>query len=430
MFTSIYLIHCRKENVKESYKAGWYKDPYDNQVLRFWNGTEWTHHMSYPPNRKLDFADEMKYTTEINSNNLQKLQLEIRLAQDKLNELRQSIKSQSDYLVLEDLGVLSDDRSILSDSSKYKKELEKVKTRKRQLVTEKLAYECDTQWTLSGSINDGKKMADKIGKLALTAYNGRIDDIISAVRYKDVKYYFDKADKVQESIEKLSDIVHVSISEEYHILRKKEIQLTWYYKLALAEEKERQKEERIQLREAKKFEAEIAKKKLSLEQEREKILMSISLAKEQGNEESISKFESSKEEIDKELEKVAHREANKKAGYVYVISNIGSFGENIVKIGMTRRIDPMDRIKELGDASVPFSFDVHAIFYSDNAADIEAQAHAYFNDKRVNKINGRKEYFYVTPNEVKNYMDSINVDMVTFTERSEAYEYNAGLKNI
>src|SRR6201999_1244228 len=91
------------------------------------------------------------------------------------------------------------------------------------------------------------------------------------------------------------------------------------------------------------------------------------------------------------------RIANIRAGYVYVISNIGAFGPNIVKIGMTRRLDPMDRVRELGDASVPFRYDVHALHFSEDAVGVEAELHRRFAHGRVNRINLRREYFYTTP---------------------------------
>ncbi|MES1524119.1 GIY-YIG nuclease family protein, partial [Vibrio cholerae] len=91
-----------------------------------------------------------------------------------------------------------------------------------------------------------------------------------------------------------------------------------------------------------------------------------------------------------------------KAGHVYVISNIGSFGDNVYKIGMTRRLEPMERVKELGDASVPFSFDVHAMIYSENAPALENELHKKFDFQRLNLINTRKEFFAVTLDEIKN----------------------------
>ena len=111
-----------------------------------------------------------------------------------------------------------------------------------------------------------------------------------------------------------------------------------------------------------------------------------------------------------------------KRGHVYVISNIGSFGENVYKIGMTRRLEPEDRVKELGDASVPFSFDIHAMIFSEDAPKLEAALHNQFEQHKVNMVNPRKEFFNVTLDEIKNVVKSNHID-ATFIDIPEAEEY-------
>ncbi len=98
---------------------------------------------------------------------------------------------------------------------------------------------------------------------------------------------------------------------------------------------------------------------------------------------------------------------NGKAGNVYIISNLGSFGENVFKVGMTRRIDPQDRVNELGNASVPFKFDVHSFIFSEDAVGLESKLHSILNDKRVNKVNMRKEFFYTTVDELEELVNKI-----------------------
>ena len=111
-----------------------------------------------------------------------------------------------------------------------------------------------------------------------------------------------------------------------------------------------------------------------------------------------------------------------RAGYIYVISNIGSFGEGVCKIGMTRRLEPMDRVVELGDASVPYRFDVHTLAFVNDAPRLEKTLHKVFNTKRVNKENHRKKFFYVSPEEVKAAMDNIGVKSSWYYE-CDAREY-------
>jgi hypothetical protein len=112
-----------------------------------------------------------------------------------------------------------------------------------------------------------------------------------------------------------------------------------------------------------------------------------------------------------------------KVGHIYIISNIGSFGEDIYKIGMTRRLDPNDRVRELGGASVPFQFDVHAIIYSDNAPQMEYELHKHFKDKRINRVNGRKEFFKVSLDEIEEFVNKDPGASIKITKSAEAKEY-------
>ena len=133
------------------------------------------------------------------------------------------------------------------------------------------------------------------------------------------------------------------------------------------------------------------------------------------------------DKIDKEFKDVDYREANQKAGYVYIISNIGAFGENVYKIGMTRRLDPMDRVDELGDASVPFDFDVHAMIFSDDAPKLEAALHNAFADRKLNFVNQRREFFNVSLDEIKRVVKENFDKSIEFTEIAPAEQYRESL---
>lgn len=121
----------------------------------------------------------------------------------------------------------------------------------------------------------------------------------------------------------------------------------------------------------------------------------------------ISELQNLLEKVEDKKDEIISRQ-NGKAGYVYVISNLGSFGDNIFKIGMTRRINPMDRISELSSASVPFSFDVHSFIFSHDAVSLEQELHRILNNQRVNKINLRKEFFKVNIDELRKIVDNID----------------------
>ena len=133
-------------------------------------------------------------------------------------------------------------------------------------------------------------------------------------------------------------------------------------------------------------------------------------------------------DIDKALTNIDYRQANMKAGYVYVISNIGAFGENIYKIGMTRRLDNQERVDELGDASVPFNFDVHAMIFSDDAPALEAALHKAFEDRKLNMVNHRREFFNVTLDEIKEVVKKNFDKTVEFVDVPDAEQYRVSLK--
>ncbi|AHI21570.1 helicase A859L [Corynebacterium vitaeruminis DSM 20294] len=150
--------------------------------------------------------------------------------------------------------------------------------------------------------------------------------------------------------------------------------------------------------------------------------------REQGRLDELTELESKLAEVNKGIEDVDYRAANVRTGYVYVISNIGSFGERMVKIGMTRRLDPYDRVSELSDASVPFNFDVHAMHFSEDAVGIEAELHRIFADRKVNRINSRREFFYVTPAEVKQELLKVAGNILEYVDEPEAEQYRESLK--
>ncbi len=131
-------------------------------------------------------------------------------------------------------------------------------------------------------------------------------------------------------------------------------------------------------------------------------------------------------DIGAEMDKVISREANIRAGYIYVVSNLGAFGEDMVKVGMTRRLDPMDRVRELGDASVPFKFDVHAIIFSDDAVGLENKLHTALADRRVNRVNLKREFFRASPTEVRDVLAELaGTHLLEYTEFAEASEWRA-----
>ncbi|MET8153678.1 GIY-YIG nuclease family protein [Actinoplanes sp. NPDC049668] len=175
---------------------------------------------------------------------------------------------------------------------------------------------------------------------------------------------------------------------------------------------------------------EIDRERARLDKERQHYANALATLQAKGDAEGAAQMRERLTQIDTAIQDVDYRAANVRAGYVYVISNLGAFGERMIKVGMTRRLDPLDRVRELSDASVPFNFDVHALFFSDDAVGIETQMHARFADRRVNLINQRREFFYATPAEAKQHLMELTGSLLQYEEIPEALEYRQSLTQV
>jgi hypothetical protein len=225
------------------------------------------------------------------------------------------------------------------------------------------------------------------------------------------------------AIEKLGAIMDMRISPQYHSLRVTELELTADYQIKRQEEREQAREERALLREQRRAEAELAAEKERLDKERAHYVSVLEALRAKGDHVAAEELVGRLADIDKAIAANDYRIANIRAGFVYVISNIGAFGPSIVKIGMTRRLEPMERIRELSDASVPFRYDVHAMFFSADAVTLETELHKTFADRRVNLVNQRREFFFATPAEVRATLQEKAGGLLEFHENPEAPEY-------
>jgi hypothetical protein len=286
------------------------------------------------------------------------------------------------------------------------------------------AIEAAHSWTVNGSASEGRKMLRDFSKLMLRAYNAEADNLVRGLKPYKVASAKDRLDKVAFTIERLGKTMSIRISRDYHLLRFREIELTGDYQEMLAREKERERAERERLREERKVQQDMQRERERLDKERQHYLNALAALEAHGDVEAVARLRAELDEIARAIQDVDYRAANVKAGYVYVISNLGAFGENMIKVGMTRRLEPMDRIRELSDASVPFNFDVHALFFSKNALDIESQMHQRLADRRVNRVNMRREFFYATPAEARDHLKQLTGDLLEFEEFSEAVEFH------
>lgn len=286
---------------------------------------------------------------------------------------------------------------------------------------------------------NNKKIINNNIKQLLRSFNSECNTIIDNLTIKNIDASRAKVEKAYNALNKLYELDYVQISKDLYEQKLKELTLMYSYVQQVENEKEQQKAIREQLLEEEKVRKEIEREKIRLEKEENQFKNEISklmnyLNKSNNDVEKqlyvdkIKELEEKLKLLEKDKENVLQREQNTRAGYVYIISNIGSFGENIYKIGMTRRLEPMDRIKELSDASVPFSFDVHALIFSDDAPALENILHQTFKENQVNKLNPRKEFYNIDLNKIKDVVRNNYNNTVNFTDYAEAYEYRQSKK--
>lgn len=344
----------------------------------------------------------------------------------QLAGLKQEVVTTEETSILQEVGVY-EYRHPLDDSVAYKSELAKLKDQIKTDARTRDAVTSTTTWRVNDSVAQGRKMVRDISKLMLRAYNAEADNLVRAMKPYKLDSAIDRLDKVRLTIGRLGVAMDIEISYGYHRLRIRELELTADYLQILAEEKERAKEERARLREERKAQEELERERKRLIKERDHHQNALDALRERGDADGAARLEAELADLDRAISDVDYRAANVRAGYVYVISNVGSFGPSMVKVGMTRRLEPMDRVRELGDASVPFRFDTHALFFSKDAYGVEAEMHRRLADRRVNRVNLRREFFYATPEEVRDILLDLDLDdgtIVAYESTPEADEFH------
>lgn len=341
----------------------------------------------------------------------------------RLQELRDRIATTEEVAILQEIGVY-EYRHPLSDAVAYQVELKRLQDRIKTMARKDGgAVLAATGWHVNGSLSQGRTMIRDYSKLMLRAYNAEADNLVRGLKPYKLDSAIDRLTKVAATIERLGKTMDIRISDDYHALRVEELELTADYLEKRAEEKEREREERARLKEERKAQQEMERERARLEKEREHHANALEALLAKGDEAGAERVREDLANLDRAIEDVDYRAANVRAGYVYVISNVGALGEGVVKIGLTRRLEPRDRIRELGDASVPFRFDVHALFFSEDAVGIEAELHRRLADRRVNAVNLRREFFYAKPEEVKPHLLELGGELLEFEEMAEALEF-------
>ncbi|HBA6939891.1 TPA: DUF4041 domain-containing protein [Escherichia coli] len=347
--------------------------------------------------------------------------------QSVVNAMKNKIKGYGDEWIIPNQSVLDE----LANKYSFKdagNELKKARELTRTLIKTQKAATC--QYVESNRRNTAINFV-------LDAFNGKVDTILSKVKYNNYG-------KLLQEIKDAFSLVNFNgeafreakITETFLQARINELKWAVAVNEIIQEEKEEQRRIKEQLREEERARKEYERAIKEAEKEERLIRQAMEKARKEmqaANDEQKAMLQKQIEELQQKYEEAEAKNQRAismaqqtRSGHVYVISNIGSFGENIFKIGMTRRLEPMDRVKELGDASVPFSFDVHAMIYSEDAPSLENELHRKLKKSQVNKINPRKEFFNVPLMEIKSLIDNMNIE-THWTLKAEAQEYRESL---
>ena len=351
-------------------------------------------------------------------------------------ELEQAITLYEDVLEIGSFGLYKPQFNF-DISEQFKQAIENNYERQKALIKGEMAIVCHKEWVVGGSKTEGKKMTSQYKKLMLFAFNGECDALISRVKWNNAEKTRERINKAFDAINGLGASHQIEITKEFLALKQEELSLTYEHEQKKYEEKEEQRLLREQMREEEKAQREFERAKAEAEEEEwryekalEKARKELTLAGGANVDvlhDKIKILEGQLQEAHQKKERAIAMAQLTKVGHIYVISNIGSFGEDVYKLGMTRRLDPLDRVRELGDASVPFLFDVHAVIYSEDAPQLEYELHKKFGDRRLNRINTKKEFFKVSLDEIEAFVREHIGATIEFTKAAEARDYRETL---
>ncbi|MEU4743059.1 DUF4041 domain-containing protein [Actinosynnema sp. NPDC023658] len=328
----------------------------------------------------------------------------------------------TDELVFQQAGVFRYHHP-LENAEAYEARLAQVNTAMKQMIKDRQAVEADSNFTFNGSRVEGARMVNDWCKVMLRAYNAEAENCLRVMKAGSVQTAKTRLDRTAEAIGKLGRMLNIRIARRYQDLRRQELELTADYLRKKQEEKEAERAARARLREEAKAQAEFRREIEKLDKERNHLVNVRQALLDKGDEAAARKIQVELDDVDAGLQGLRDREANIRAGYVYVISNVGALGANMVKIGLTRRLKPEERVLELGDASVPFRYDTHIIFFSHDAVTLESALHRELSDRRVNKVNTRREFFHATPGEVLELLKKHAGEVLEYVVEPEALEY-------
>ncbi|MEX1199680.1 MAG: DUF4041 domain-containing protein [Methylophaga sp.] len=379
---------------------------------------------------KLNYQEQIKTYQPIEeaNNRLEEVKKSYATLQNNYRQMLANLKRMEKLNIRYNIGVGTADpeRYITTGTSRSLPELEQelaiTKDNIKKMVKDKKACICEMgdNFTVNGKKSEAKKLFNREVKLRLRCFDNEVNSALALADWNNINRLIERIRTAFADINDAGRIVKTFIQKDYLELRIKEVRLAYEVKQLKADLKEDEREERRMAREAEREEARIKASAKKAEEQRKR--MEKLVEKELAN---IEKATEEQRQIlalhQQELELLRQKEARAismaqltRSGYVYIISNVASFGEGVCKIGMTRRVDPQDRVNELGDASVPEQFCVHAFIYSEDAPKLEKFFHEKFSEKRVNMVNRRKEFFSIKPEEalkvISEYSEQLNVE--------------------
>jgi Domain of unknown function (DUF4041)/Meiotically up-regulated gene 113 len=358
----------------------------------------------------------------------------------KTDRLRVEVGELEEEANIQSFGFYQPKYSFISFGDYYL-QLKQVKGYQKDMLRDDKAAICRTSWVVKDSEKEGKKLAKNFLRLVLIIFNSECDGIVSRVKPSNIVASEEKIKKHFKSLNRASQVIDCEITEEYLRLKLRELHLQYESECKKQEEKEQEQELNARMKQESKDQRKLEEenKKIREAEERERryeqqiseALLKQEIAAEQDKktlEAQIWQLRMNLAEATSDREEAEHRSRLVKAGYIYVISNIGSLGRDVYRICMTKRSSNEDEYVRLMNPDVPFPFDVHFKFISEDASETLRQLHQRFGSKRVNRVNLRREFFNISFDEISQAIEEIQkatgaLKNIQSEKAPQAYEY-------